>query len=51
MGHLVLDESGAMGEGFATVFAHVGFLSSVDPLVLSEVRTAFEGLPTLNALM
>ena len=51
MRHLVLEESGAMGESLPTFGALVGVVSSVQPLVLSEVRTALEGLPALDALM
>lgn len=44
---LVANEVGALGEGFATLAAHIGPLSSVCPLVPCEVGALPEGLATV----
>lgn len=46
----VQDKIGVVGEGFPTLAALVRPLTTVDPLVLGEVRLEVEGLPTFQAL-
>lgn len=47
----VLNEGGALAEGFPAFRTLIRFFSSVDAMVEDEVGTSAEGLPTLVALI
>lgn len=49
VGHAMSNKNRVVDEGLSTFAAHVGLLSGVNPLVLSESRVVVKGIPTFVA--
>ena len=51
MGHAVVEKRGVVSEGFTTVLALIGLLSSMGSLVFHQCGGVNKGLPALAALV